>query len=73
MPRISSWQFCVHSCLVFLFSIFAFAQDASTGAIRGTVSDSTGSRIVDASIALVDEAPGLSLLCHQRFSGTICV
>jgi len=39
-------------------AISAAGQDASTGAIRGTVSDSAGSRIVDASIALVDEAQG---------------
>src|ERR1700730_12097641 len=44
--------------LIFLLTISAFAQDASTGAIRGTVSDTSGSRIVDASIALVDEAQG---------------
>jgi len=46
------------SLLLFLCAISAFAQDASTGAIRGTVSDSSGRRIVDASIALVDEAQG---------------
>jgi hypothetical protein len=34
------------------------AQDASTGAVRGTVSDSTGGRIADATIALVNEATG---------------
>ena len=37
-----------------LLTISVSAQD--TGAIRGTVSDSTGRRIVDASIALVDSA-----------------
>jgi len=45
-------------CLSFLLAISASGQDASTGAIRGTVSDSSGRRIVDASIALVDEAQG---------------
>jgi hypothetical protein len=44
--------------LIFLLGIPAFAQDASTGAIRGTVVDSSGRRIVDASIALVDSAQG---------------
>src|SRR6202790_3025040 len=46
------------SCLIFWLTISAYAQDASTGAIRGTVSDSAGRRIVDASIALVDDAQG---------------
>jgi len=55
MPRLLS-SYAV--CLIFLFSISACAQDASTGAIRGTISDSSGSRIVDASIALVDAAQG---------------
>src|ERR1700733_14349648 len=49
-------------CLLVVSFIFltisAYAQDASTGAIRGTVSDSAGRRIVDASIALVDDAQG---------------
>jgi hypothetical protein len=44
--------------LIFLLGIPAFPQDASTGAIRGTVVDSSGRRIVDASIALVDSAQG---------------
>ena len=41
-----------------LSAIPAFAQDASTGAIRGTVVDSSGRPIVDASVALVDSAQG---------------
>ena len=43
---------------IFLLTISAVGQDGSTGAIRGTVSDSAGRRIVDASIALVDDAQG---------------
>jgi hypothetical protein len=46
------------SVCIFLLAMPAFPQDTSTGAIRGTVSDSSGSRIVDASIALVDAAQG---------------
>jgi len=42
----------------------ALAQDASTGAIRGTVVDKTGGRIAGASIALVNDATGL------RYSAT---
>ncbi len=37
----------------------AMAQDASTGAIRGTVSDASGSRIENASIVVVNAATGL--------------
>src|SRR5271169_5193562 len=56
-------QSCTHLQALFLASILllaipAFAQDASTGAIRGTVFDSAGRPIVDASIALVDSAQG---------------
>ncbi len=58
MPRLLCWCPLLHGCLIFLIAICAFAQDASTGAIRGTVSDSSGRRIVDASIALVDAAQG---------------
>ena len=45
--------------LILLSTTFTLAQDASTGAIRGTVSDTTGGRIAGAAIALVDEATGL--------------
>jgi hypothetical protein len=44
--------------VVCLFAASSFAQDASTGALRGTVNDATGGRIGDAAIALVDEATG---------------
>jgi len=37
---------------------FAFAQDASTGALRGTVVDITGSRIAGAIVVLVNDATG---------------
>jgi hypothetical protein len=52
---------------LFLLSISAFAQD--TGAIRGTVSDSTGRRIVDASIALVDSAQGFTYFVTSDAEG----
>src|SRR5580692_2401902 len=42
------------SLMIVLLAASAFAQEASPGAIRGTVSDASGRRIVDASIALVD-------------------
>jgi hypothetical protein len=44
---------------VFVLPQVAFAQDASTGAIRGTVSDRDGSRISGASIVLVNVANGV--------------
>src|ERR1700685_2551860 len=52
---------------IFLLSISAFAQE--TGAIRGTVSDSTGHRIVDASIALVDSAQGFTYFVTSDAQG----
>jgi hypothetical protein len=60
MPRTS---LCI---LIFslLLSPFTFAQDAATGAIRGTVVDPTGSRIAQASIVAVNSATG------ARYSAT---
>src|SRR5437899_6791904 len=43
----------------FLLLTAALAQDASTGAIRGTVSDQAGGRIPGATVALVNNATGL--------------
>src|SRR5438874_6708521 len=43
----------------FLFLTAALAQDASTGAIRGTVSDQAGGRIPGATVALVNNATGV--------------
>lgn len=45
--------------LVFFLLAAAFAQDASTGAIRGTVVDTSGSRIAGATIVFVNAATGL--------------
>ena len=42
-----------------------FAQDVSTGAIRGVVVDASGSRIVKASIVLLNDATGLR---YEHFS-----
>ncbi len=61
MPR--RWCSCTRLQGLFLASLLllaipASAQDASTGAIRGTVLDSSGHPIVDASVALVDSAEG---------------
>src|SRR5579863_5910495 len=43
--------------LVLLLS-WTFAQDASSGALRGTVVDSSGSRIAGAAVVLVNDATG---------------
>lgn len=45
--------------LIFFWLIPAFSQDASTGAIRGTVVDASGGRIAGATIAFVNAATGL--------------
>ncbi len=61
MLRFSFW--CVHIewwilVSLLLVAIPVFSQDGSTGAVRGTVADSHGRPIVDASVALVDSAQG---------------
>jgi Carboxypeptidase regulatory-like domain/TonB dependent receptor len=61
MPRPLSFSVSRHVSLfasIFLVVIAGSAQDASTGAIRGSVVDSSGSRIAGASIALVNAATG---------------
>ncbi len=46
-------------CMILLLAATALSQDDSTGAIRGSVFDSTGGRIHGASVALVNTATGL--------------
>src|SRR5690242_1154336 len=60
MARSGFLSFSIGS-LLFLFSSFTpvCAQDASTGAIRGTVSDFSGSRIQNAAVTVVNTATGL--------------
>jgi hypothetical protein len=41
-----------------LLSIVVHSQDASTGAIRGTILDPSGGRIAGASIALINNSTG---------------
>src|SRR6202049_3117159 len=69
MPRRLSLCACLYSCLIVVLAVPAFAQDASTGAIRGTVVDSSGRRIVDASIALVDSAKGFRYFVTSDSAG----
>src|SRR5271170_514679 len=72
MPRFLSLCVRIYG-LVFasliLVAISAFAQDASTGAIRGTVFDASGRPIVDASIALVDSAQGFRYFVTSDSAG----
>src|SRR2546422_5464510 len=46
-------------CCLLLLATVALAQDASTGALRGTVTDAAGSRIAGATVVLVNTATGL--------------
>src|SRR5437868_2360192 len=45
-------------CILLLLATTALAQDASTGAVRGSVVDSTGGRIQRATVVLVNTATG---------------
>ena len=55
--------------LLVLFLGCAFAQDASTGALRGTVVDSTGSRITGAAVVLVNDATGFRYSVTSNSNG----
>ncbi len=57
-PRSVCARFSLLWVCAVLFSSISLSQDASTGAIRGTVIDASGSRIPGASIALVNAATG---------------
>jgi hypothetical protein len=50
--------FAIIVALVALVPICLSAQDSATGAIRGTVVDSSGSRMAQASIVVVNAATG---------------
>lgn len=56
---------------LFLFIIIASAagQDASTGAIRGTVSDPAGGRMVGARVVTVNSATGISYSAQTNSEG----
>ncbi|HEX4424090.1 MAG TPA: TonB-dependent receptor [Terriglobales bacterium] len=51
-------RFLYCSAVIVLAAIAVFAQDASTGAIRGIVLDPSGGRVPGASIALINNATG---------------
>jgi hypothetical protein len=69
MPRVLfSWVRLVFVSLI-LLAMAACAQDASTGAIRGTVVDPSGRPIVEASIVLVDSAQGFRYFVTSDSAG----
>ncbi|HTZ94888.1 MAG TPA: TonB-dependent receptor [Terriglobales bacterium] len=57
-PHASFFFISILSCLLLVPLIPSHAQDASSGALRGTVVDSTGSRIGEATVVLVNLANG---------------
>ena len=81
--RIGSRFFLCHSSRIFIFlfrSLLALSlcvtnqlasQDSATGAIRGTVFDSSGSRVAQASIVVVNAANGTRFAASQRQRRTL--
>lgn len=59
--------------VIFLLTLAVSAQDASTGAIRGTVSDPAGSRITGASVALVNTATGFRYVVESNSEGRFTI
>src|SRR5690349_2882686 len=55
--------------IFFFFVTSALAQDASTGAIRGLVSDPAGGRVPNASIAFVNNATGFRYITTSNTDG----
>ena len=63
------------SIFLLLTSCFLVAQDSATGSLRGVVLDPSGSRVAQASIALVNNANGIryiSQLTHKANSPSNC-
>ena len=54
---------------IILASSATYCQDASTGAIRGSVIDASGSRVAGASIALVNAATGFRYAATSDSAG----
>src|SRR5579871_2660603 len=55
--------------LFVVLAVRAFAQDVSTGAIRGTVGDAAGARIKDSTIAVVNTSTGLRYFANSDAEG----
>jgi len=56
-------------CLLLFAASVALAQDASTGAIRGTVSDPAGARIAGSTVAAVNVATGIRYFTNTDAEG----
>jgi hypothetical protein len=56
--------------LVVVLSVKLFAQDASTGAVRGSVSDISGAAIAQAAVTLTNSVTGISRAAVTNSSGT---
>lgn len=62
----------VSACLLVVFFVMttpASAQDASTAAIRGTVTDSAGARVNGASVVVVNTATGIRYSARTTIDG----
>jgi hypothetical protein len=69
MPRFYRYLYlCTALCLLSLTTT-ALAQDASTGAVRGTVNDATGARIKDATIAAANLDTGIRYFATSNGEG----
>ncbi|HEY3971402.1 MAG TPA: TonB-dependent receptor [Candidatus Sulfotelmatobacter sp.] len=69
-----SWTRIVSPALIFLFvAISACAQDSATGAIRGTVVDSSGAHIAQASIVVVSAATGARYTATTNAEGAFAL
>ncbi|MBA3913074.1 MAG: carboxypeptidase regulatory-like domain-containing protein, partial [Acidobacteriales bacterium] len=71
MQRVRSHIFLI--CATSLLIGYGFGQDASTGALRGTVADSGGARIGSATVALVNNATGLRYSADTDASGRFVI
>ena len=74
----TAWRNCQLLPLFLVFfsistSPFALAQDASTGAIRGTVSDAAGARISGATVAVVNVATSLRYFAATDGEGRFAI
>jgi hypothetical protein len=58
---------------VLLYSFLATAQDSSTVAIRGTVSDASGARIVGAQVSVISTTTGIARQTQSNLAGAFAI
>ncbi len=56
--------------LILSFSLVLYAQDASTGALRGTVTDTSGARVAGAEVRLISAQTGVERMTATTQEGT---